>query len=103
MESDWNPYFHCCDAGDLMNQEHKLDELCNEIARLGYADDLAAELTEALLTIRQTRVRIDAIIRRTSDAVYVYFRWGAGKLTEDQFKAAFKAGLDKYRSGKKEV
>lgn len=86
-------YLFTKDAHDIMAYDGELSDMCDRLAGLGYADDVAREATELLLVTRQSRVRIESIQKRISDVFHAVEWWDSGDGGEDTLAKA----LARYR------
>lgn len=92
-------YNYLCykDAGELVNQQadDDLDRMVDRLAGLAYAQDAAAETEHLVLTIRQTRVRLQVMIDRLRPIWEGVEWWDSCDRSEEQLKEKLKA----YRGG----
>lgn len=73
--------------------DETLDQMVNDLAQLGYADDVAREATELLMTIRAARLRVNVIHERLSPVFRAREWWMSGDRSEEEFKKT----LEEYR------
>lgn len=78
---------------DIWEHIQDVEEMANDLAQLGYADDAARETTELLLIMRQSRVRADVIIKRLNVIWHNMEWWRSMDSGEDGVKEA----LELYR------
>ena len=81
------------ESEDLLQSDHQLQSMADELARLGYAEDAARETQDLLLTIRTMRNRVQTSIDRLSDVWRAIEWWRSGDWGEDQIKEV----LARYR------
>ena len=90
-------YDYLCykDSAQLLGGEadDDLQEMADSLAKLKYANDAAKETQDILLTIRQSRNRIESSVARLSGLWHDLEWWVSGDSGEDEFKEA----LEKYR------
>ena len=95
-------YNYLCykDATQLLSAESDSDiqGMSDRLAGLGYASDAAMETEQLLLTIRQSRNRIDAIVKRLSPVWRAIEWWDSGDSGEDNVKDS----LENYRGNQAE-
>lgn len=78
------------DFSDLISAETDIQQMADELARLGYAPDAAQETMEVLLEIRQARIRIEARTRRLNRVWQAIEWWQSGDYSEDAVKEAIR-------------
>lgn len=86
-------YLFIRDGYDLGEHEQDLNKMVDTLLELGYAEDAAREAYELLLILRQSRVRMDVIMKRLSGVFKAVEWWQNCDSTEDAVKEA----LTKYR------
>jgi len=90
-------YNYLCfkDSAQLLSGEadNDLQEMADSLAKLKYANDVAKETQDLLLTIRQDRNRIEVSKKRLEDIWHSLEWWVSNDSSEDDFKESLK----KYR------
>ncbi|BFP50054.1 hypothetical protein KCMC57_64220 (plasmid) [Kitasatospora sp. CMC57] len=81
------------DLGELLAKEHRLEEMADRLAGLGYAEDAAHETQELIVQLRQFKVRADVRVKRLSDLWHAVEWWDSGDTAEKDVRDA----LAKYR------
>ena len=84
------------DASELFNERSALYEMADDLSRLGYAKDAAAETLNLIRDMASYEVRAEVAIKRLRDVWKARDYWMCNDTTEDDFKES----LSKYREGK---
>lgn len=91
-------YNYLChkDSSQLLSGEadEDLQEMADSLAELKYANDAAQETQDLLLTIRQSRNRIESSRKRLEAIWHSLEWWISGDSGEDEFKKS----LERYRN-----
>ncbi len=74
-------------------KDDDLQEMVDDLAKLGYADDLAQETMAFMLEVRAIRVRLQSRHKRLQSAWRALSYWQSCDSSEDSFKKA----LAQYR------
>jgi len=82
------------DLDDLLNQQDLVQQMADDLAKLGYAPDAAKETQEFLLTLRQFENRLETMKSRLEPVWEAYEMWKSGDADEGNLKKI----LEKYRS-----
>lgn len=90
-------YNYLCymDIDTIFNETRELESMIDRLSGLGYAADAAREAYELLLTIRQSQVRIEALLQRLSGVFKAVEWWDSADWTEKEVKEALRT----YRGG----
>jgi len=78
---------------DLLEYDSTIQEMADDLAKLGYANDAAADTQDLLLELRAFKNRIRARQQRLEGVWRAKEWWRSGDSGEDDFKKA----LESYR------
>jgi len=81
------------DLDELLNQQDLVQQMADDLAKLGYAPDAAKETQEFLLTLRQFENRLETMKSRLEPVWEAYEFYKSGDADETRFKKI----LEKYR------
>jgi hypothetical protein len=86
-------YLYRTDSSDIQDHMSDLQSMADELTKIRYAEDAAAETEEIFLIVNQFQRRVDARIRRLSGVWQAVEWWRSRDSNEGDVKSA----LETYR------
>jgi len=77
-------------ASDLFSEQVTLQNMADDLAELGYANDVAKETEQLLLTVRSSLNRIKAMQERLEPVFHAMEWWKSCDSSEESLKEALK-------------